>query len=658
MRASMGVTGDSGDSGDFVGLDAGIELKCGCASKPKRPTPISFKSRSLTLPGWPADLHGPASRLRHVNASIHGSSFRVPDMSLAERKTAASSQGWNLLTSDSRGTLEVSIWHPLYEPFLDLTFRYSFTILREFRCTTRAKNDGLRNARRGPSAGTATYFDSYPIHQTIHQTNGWRSMNMACFLSFDAFLNTFCDGLREQRIERQKFEEKLKTVESQLSDASHEQEEVKKLLEDFAAYTLANVKAFEVLVQAVLDDLEAWRTLKERMEAATASSGSQDNTAEGKAVEKKNRLGRTELHNAVCSGDKDYVQQLLENRASVDATDRSGRTPLHLAASEVSEPAKIIELLLEARARTDAEDLSGFTPLNLACDSKCKEAVAVLQRAEDLSKVAEGMAEDQIGTEAPLDVLHFLPKHMPAVASDANEITFEGNIMPGAQQCWTSFPGKFKAGWDALVNVPAFGDSVACVFLCDSQSGLGEHKKDPKGDGKKCYCYRIYGERRDEEYKRFGYVIYVRKKYSECSDLERKKLEQKANTMDAELVFEDDDSSAREAKEKRAREKFAQKKTAAFGCSWYDLWFQRVREAVQRGQRLKVVFFPGEAMEGRVDMDALATADLWNGVGLGTSQKCEVATLEAMRKETDDPKKEIWWRRWTQTAGVGAKAAS
>eukprot|EP00435_Cladocopium_sp_Y103_P015219 s5223_g3.t1 len=446
-----------------------------------------------------------------------------------------------------------------------------------------------------------------------------------------AFLKTFCDGLREQRIERQKFEEKLKTVESQLSDASREQDEVKRLLEEFAAYTLANTKA-EELVRAVLDDLEAWMTLKERTEAARASSASEDTTAEGKAVEKKNRLGRTELHNAVCSGDKDYVQQLLENRASVDATDRSGRTPLHLAASEVSEPAKIIELLLEARARTEAEDLSGFTPLNLACDTKCKEAVAVLQSAEGLSKVA-GKTEHQIGTEAPLDVLHFLPKHMPAVASDANEITFEGNIMPGAQQCWTSFPGKFKAGWDALVSVPAFGDSVACVFLCDSQSGLGEHKKDPKGDGKKCYCYRIYGERRDEEYKKFGYVIYVRKKYSECSDLERSKLEQKANTMDAELVFEDDDSSAREAKEKRARERFAQKKTAAFGCSWYDLWFQRVREAVQQGQRLKVVFFPGEAMEGRVDMDALATADLWNGVGLGTSQKCEVATLEAQAEK-------------------------
>ncbi|CAL1127885.1 unnamed protein product [Cladocopium goreaui] len=320
-----------------------------------------------------------------------------------------------------------------------------------------------------------------------------------------------------------------------------------------------------------------------------------------------------------------------------EAKDLGGRTPLHLAASEVSGSAKIVELL-EARAMTEAKDLGGFTPLNLACDLKYEEAVAVLRGAEGSPKVSEGLTEAVTCFVAPLDVLHFLPKHMPAVASDANEITFAGIIKPSAEQCWTSFPGKFKAGWDALVNVPAFGDSVACVFLCDSQSGLGEHKKDPKGDGKKCYCYRIYGERADAEYKKFGYIIYVQKKYSECSDLERSKLEQKANAMDAELVFEDDDSSTRDTKEKRAKEKFAQKKTAAFGCSWYDLWFQRVREAVQRGQRLKVVFFPGEVMKGKVDMDALATADLWDGVGLGTSQKCEVATLEAMRKETGDPK--------------------
>ena len=39
-----------------------------------------------------------------------------------------------------------------------------------------------------------------------------------------------------------------------------------------------------------------------------------------------------------------------------------GRTPLHLAASEVSGPTKIIKLLLEARAMTEAKDLGGREP--------------------------------------------------------------------------------------------------------------------------------------------------------------------------------------------------------------------------------------------------------------------------------------------------------
>ncbi|CAL1127886.1 unnamed protein product [Cladocopium goreaui] len=198
--------------------------------------------------------------------------------------------------------------------------------------------------------------------------------------------------------------EKLKTVESQLSDASQEQDptcngmarhgcvfgrctdDVQRLLEEFAAYTLAIAKAevggmqIRMLYNCVLVSHKFLGILWEPLclghaEAKTPQLG----------AKASRRTGRTELHNAVCSGDEDYVQQLLKNRASVDAMDGSGRTPLHLAASELSEPVKIIELLLEARARTEAEDLSGpepsFTPLNLACDSKCKEAVAVLQSA-------------------------------------------------------------------------------------------------------------------------------------------------------------------------------------------------------------------------------------------------------------------------------------
>ena len=101
--------------------------------------------------------------------------------------------------------------------------------------------------------------------------------------------------------------------------------------------------------------------------------------------------GRTELQNAVLKGDENCVQQLLQNRASVDATDRSGpnlwsvpschvlamtamsgfwmlsgvcqgRTALHLAANEVSGPSNIMRMLLEARASPMAKDGTGLDP--------------------------------------------------------------------------------------------------------------------------------------------------------------------------------------------------------------------------------------------------------------------------------------------------------
>ncbi|CAL1170341.1 unnamed protein product [Cladocopium goreaui] len=107
-------------------------------------------------------------------------------------------------------------------------------------------------------------------------------------------------------------------------------------------------------------------------------------------------LGRTELQNAVLKGDENCVQQLLQNRASVDATDRSSRTALHLAANEVSGPSNIMRMLLEARASLMAKDVTGLTPMTLACQSNCQEAVAVLQSvmADQAEKLKDEAREE------------------------------------------------------------------------------------------------------------------------------------------------------------------------------------------------------------------------------------------------------------------------
>ena len=61
-----------------------------------------------------------------------------------------------------------------------------------------------------------------------------------------------------------------------------------------------------------------------------------------------------------------------------------------------------------------------------------------------------------------------------------------------------------------------------------------------------------------------------------------------------------------------------------------------MKQAVQLGQRLQVVFFPGQRGQGKVAWDELSFRDLWDGVGCGGSQKAEIAYVEAMRKIEGD----------------------
>ena len=76
-----------------------------------------------------------------------------------------------------KGTLKVLTWHPLYEPFLDLTFRYGFTILWDFPLHNTCKKWWLWER----SQGSQMCWDSslfWFIPDTAHQTNGWRRTSM------------------------------------------------------------------------------------------------------------------------------------------------------------------------------------------------------------------------------------------------------------------------------------------------------------------------------------------------------------------------------------------------------------------------------------------------------------------------------------------------
>ena len=178
----------------------------------------------------------------------------------------------------------------------------------------------------------------------------------------------------------------------------------------------------------------------------------------------------------------------------------------------------------------------------------------------------------------------------PALLS-STKISYHGHILETeGSDCIVSFPGKYAEGWRECTEASTHNMGVACVFLCDQQDGLGEHAADPE-DPNKCLCHKLYGVNRSNEAHRKAYQLYGY--HSEASY----------------------DASGR---------------VPSWGCLWFEKWRNNVELAVKRKQRLVAYFFEDQVGEGLVDWHDLPQSDLWDGRGIGGSQKGELAFLKKM----------------------------
>ena len=253
------------------------------------------------------------------------------------------------------------------------------------------------------------------------------------------------------------------------------------------------------------------------------------------------------------------------------------------------------------------------------------ESVALWQaKGEEDEEAVASSSEDNFSG------LRFTLKNMPAILEDTSDRSYKGKIRSDATECVVSFPGKFASGWDALVD-KSYEQSVACVFLCTPQDGLGKHSTDPEappGARVTCYCPTIYGER---TFKEFGYLHVLP---TGCDREEEQRARQKAECTNTVVVREDANPQEMLEAKRKAEEAWERSgKTAAWGCRWFEVWKAKVHEAVALGQILKVVFFPGQVGMGKVAWDDLSRLDLWDGVGCGGSQKSEIAYLNKMRDQ-------------------------
>ena len=115
---------------------------------------------------------------------------------------------------------------------------------------------------------------------------------------------------------------------------------------------------------------------------------------------------------------------------------------------------------------------------------------------------------------------------------------------------------------------------------------------------------------------------------------EMAKHRKKAAAMNAIVVRSDASVAEKDEAKRQAELNWAEcNQAAAWGCAWYVAWLGRVMEAVEKKQRLKIVYFPGQVGKGKLTMEQLADADLWDGTGCGGSQKCEIATVDLMKQK-------------------------
>ena len=222
----------------------------------------------------------------------------------------------------------------------------------------------------------------------------------------------------------------------------------------------------------------------------------------------------------------------------------------------------------------------------------------------------------------------------------SNRIAFPGKINPAAKDCIVSFPGKYSAEWDAAVQAAMEETStcsLACVFLTDTASGLGQHAKMPDKP-EECWCHVIYGY-----HPASAYLSVV-----DVKDLELKQGETEATV----LAFKEKDAKAMgqcllikrcqtelewqielaEALVHAEQLCYKNKGRAPWGCMWFEAWRKKVEEAVQLNQKLHVFYFKDKCGKGKLAWNQLrdtrAKEIARKDTGLGASQTAEVAYLQ------------------------------
>jgi len=160
----------------------------------------------------------------------------------------------------------------------------------------------------------------------------------------------------------------------------------------------AYTKALKQIHRAArIDDLKWLRALLKKRPELVSARRDDDTTALHQAVMHIVVMGQPNRDMGPPSTIKQVAEFLIAKGANVNAKNRGGWTPLHLAAGSWQKD--LAELLIVQGADVNAKDNGGWTPLHRAVERRDQEMVELL-----IAKGAEVNAEDNKG-RTPLDLV-------------------------------------------------------------------------------------------------------------------------------------------------------------------------------------------------------------------------------------------------------------
>ncbi|KAM3614919.1 uncharacterized protein V6R79_020788 [Siganus canaliculatus] len=164
--------------------------------------------------------------------------------------------------------------------------------------------------------------------------------------------------------------------------------------------------------------------------------------------DREDQFGRTPLMYCVLADRLDCADILLKAGASVNKTDHSQRTALHLAAQKGN--ARFLKLLLSRRANWLQKDLEEMTPLHLATRHPSSKALALL-----LKHIGPGEVDTQDKnkqTALHWSAFYNRPEHVRLL------IKHDSNIgIPDSE-------GKIPLHWAAHSQEPSATQTVRCIL--------------------------------------------------------------------------------------------------------------------------------------------------------------------------------------------------